>query len=168
MQVYRYLDIGSAKPSRQTSERIKYHLIDLVKPSFQFNAGMFVHHTEDLIREISGRRKFPVIVGGTAFYLRNFIFGLPLTDRSPPDEPEGRNEKSSPYSPPLSSRVRLLVSLLVEVKEREEELSISTITISPGVKRPSADNKPPEPGVQRLSEPETAAISNKGIIINFL
>lgn len=85
MQVYRYLDIGSAKPSRQTLERIKYHLIDLLEPSFQFNAGMFVHHTEELIREISGHRKLPVIVGGTAFYLRSFIFGLP-------DSPSGNLE----------------------------------------------------------------------------
>jgi len=89
MQVYRYLDIGTAKPSRQTLERIKYHLIDLVEPSFQFNAGMFVHHAEDLIREISGCRKLPVIVGGTAFYLRNFIFGLPA---SPPGDVEIREE----------------------------------------------------------------------------
>jgi len=83
MQVYRYLDIGTDKPSRQALERIKYHLIDLVEPSFQFNAGMFVHHTEDLIRVISGRRKVPVVVGGTAFYLRSFIFGLPA---SPPGD----------------------------------------------------------------------------------
>jgi len=48
-----------------------------------------VHHAEDLIREISGRRKLPVIVGGTAFYLRNFIFGLPA---SPPGDLEIRDE----------------------------------------------------------------------------
>lgn len=94
MQVYRYLDIGSAKPSGQTLERIKYHLIDLVEPSFQFNAGMFVHHTEDLIKEISGRGKLPVIVGGTAFYLRNFIFGLPA---SPPGDLEIREELMQIY-----------------------------------------------------------------------
>ena len=89
MQVYRYLDIGSAKPSRQALERIKHHLIDLVEPSFQFNAGIFVHHTEGLIREITGRRKLPVIVGGTAFYLRSFIFGLPA---SPPGDQKIRQE----------------------------------------------------------------------------
>ena len=115
MQVYRYLDIGSAKPSGQTLERIKYHLIDLVEPSFQFNAGMFVHHTEDLIREISGRRKLPVIVGGTAFYLRNFIFGLPA---SPPGDLKIREELKQLY---IKKGNLFLYSKLKEVDARSAE-----------------------------------------------
>jgi len=115
MQVYRYLDIGSAKPSRQTRERIKYHLIDLVEPSFQFNAGMFVHHTEDLIREISERRKLPVIVGGTAFYLRSFIFGLPA---SPTGDLKIRQELQQLY---IKKGNLFLYNKLKEVDARSAE-----------------------------------------------
>ncbi|MEE8591250.1 MAG: tRNA (adenosine(37)-N6)-dimethylallyltransferase MiaA, partial [Spirochaetia bacterium] len=46
MQVYRYMNVGMAKPSDQLRERIPHHLIDVVEPTFQFNAGEFVHRAE--------------------------------------------------------------------------------------------------------------------------
>jgi tRNA dimethylallyltransferase len=77
MQVYRYMDIGTAKPSPQERARIPHHLIDAAEPSEQFNAGRFVAETEGLIRQISQREKVPVVAGGTAFYITNLLHGLP-------------------------------------------------------------------------------------------
>ena len=77
MQVYRRLDIGSAKPDSEYLKRMPHHLIDILDYKEQFNAGDFVRRAEECIRGIDGRGLLPVISGGTAFYFRNFIYGLP-------------------------------------------------------------------------------------------
>jgi tRNA dimethylallyltransferase len=87
MQVYRYMNVGTAKPSDQLRERIPHHLIDIVEPTFQFNAGQFVRRAERLLPEIRRRGKTPILCGGTAYYLRSFITGLP---DSPPGDPSIR------------------------------------------------------------------------------
>jgi tRNA dimethylallyltransferase len=57
--------------------RFRYHLLSFLEPSQQYNAGEFVKRTESLIPEIRGRGKVPLVCGGTAFYIRSFLFGLP-------------------------------------------------------------------------------------------
>ncbi|MDR1625959.1 MAG: tRNA (adenosine(37)-N6)-dimethylallyltransferase MiaA [Spirochaetia bacterium] len=77
VQVYRGLDIGSAKPLPGFRQKIPHHLIDILDPGEQFTAGAFVRAAENLIREIAGRGRLPVVSGGTAFYFRNLVCGLP-------------------------------------------------------------------------------------------
>ena len=84
MQVYRGLDIGTAKPSRQLQSRIPHHLIDIVDPDSQFSAGQFVRLAESLNRELRLRGRLPVLCGGCAYYLRSFICGLPEAPASDP------------------------------------------------------------------------------------
>lgn len=79
MQVYRHLDVGTAKPSPPERKTLPHHLIDIKNPDEQYHAGEFVTAAERLIPEITARGMLPVIAGGTAFYFRNFIFGLPGT-----------------------------------------------------------------------------------------
>lgn len=89
MQVYRGLDIGTAKPPRETLDRIPHHLIDICDPWEQFNAGRFVEEANRLISEIESRAALPVVSGGTAFYFKNLLYGLPGT---PPATPATRGE----------------------------------------------------------------------------
>ncbi|MDR2785431.1 MAG: tRNA (adenosine(37)-N6)-dimethylallyltransferase MiaA [Treponema sp.] len=77
MQVYRGMNIGTAKPSPELLARLPHHLIDIRDPCEQFNAGEFVRLADEAVRSITGRGKFPVISGGTGFYLANFVLGLP-------------------------------------------------------------------------------------------
>ncbi len=77
MQVYRFMDVGTAKPSAGERARIPHHLVDVADPSEQFNAGRFVNEVEALIPAITGRGRIPVVVGGTAFYITNLLYGLP-------------------------------------------------------------------------------------------
>jgi tRNA dimethylallyltransferase len=81
MQVYRGMDIGTAKPSAQEREKLPHHLIDIRNPNEQFNAGDFVRLANEAIADIARRGAFPVVCGGTGFYLKNLILGLP---ESPP------------------------------------------------------------------------------------
>ena len=74
MQVYRFQDIGTAKPDQDARKNLPHHLIDIRDPSRQFNAGDFVTLADKLVKEITGRGNLPVIAGGTAFYFKTFLF----------------------------------------------------------------------------------------------
>ncbi len=85
MQVYRGMDIGTAKPDKSFLRYLPHHLLDLCDPREQFCAGDFVRLADASCAEIHARGKLPVILGGTAFYIRNFLYGLPETPESDPD-----------------------------------------------------------------------------------
>ena len=82
MQVYRGMDIGTAKPDPVLLQNLPHHLINICTPDEQFCAGDFVRLADTACRDIYSRGKLPVILGGTAFYIRNFLFGLPETPAS--------------------------------------------------------------------------------------
>ncbi|MDR2049455.1 MAG: tRNA (adenosine(37)-N6)-dimethylallyltransferase MiaA [Treponema sp.] len=76
MQVYRGMDIGTAKPSLELRRHLPHHLIDIRNPGEQFNVGDFVRLADLTCADIHSRGKLPVVSGGTGFYLKNFILGL--------------------------------------------------------------------------------------------
>lgn len=76
-QVYRHLDIGSAKPTAEQRALVPHHLIDICDPTEQYSVGRFVRDAEALIPQIIERGKIPIVLGGSGFYLRNLIYGLP-------------------------------------------------------------------------------------------
>ncbi|MDA3813885.1 MAG: tRNA (adenosine(37)-N6)-dimethylallyltransferase MiaA, partial [Candidatus Cloacimonetes bacterium] len=75
-QVYKYLNIGTAKPTIEDQKKIKHHLIDIVKPDEEYNAGTFSEDADKLIKEISSQNKIPIICGGTVFYIKALIEGI--------------------------------------------------------------------------------------------
>ena len=87
MQVYRGMDIGTAKPSSMERAKIHHHLIDIRNPDEQFNAGDFVRLAEEACLAAAGRGALPVVSGGAGFYLKNLIMGL---SGAPPSDPEIR------------------------------------------------------------------------------
>lgn len=101
MQVYRGLDIGTAKPGPEVRRGLPHHLIDVTDPSEQFTVGDFVHAADRLVPQISRRGNLPVISGGTAFYVRGFLFGLPDT-------------------PPAFTEIRALIKREMEQRGNDE------------------------------------------------
>ena len=89
MQVYRGMDIGTAKPPAELQKKLPHHLIDIRNPNEQFNAGDFVRLADKACREINSRSSLPVLLGGTGFYLKNFIYGL---SSAPPSNPDLREK----------------------------------------------------------------------------
>jgi len=75
-QVYRGLDIGSAKPSADERAQVPHHLIDLVEPTARYSAGEFVRDAANAIADIESRGRVPLLVGGTMLYLRSLIGGI--------------------------------------------------------------------------------------------
>lgn len=76
MQVYRHLDIGTAKPTAEERRRVKHHLLDLVNPDDEYHVGRFVVDAEQACREIAERGRVPILTGGTGLYLKGFQEGL--------------------------------------------------------------------------------------------
>ncbi len=76
MQVYRYMDIGTAKVSKTERQLVAHHLIDIIDPDEQYDAARFVNDARNAITMITSRGKIPLITGGTGLYLRSLINGL--------------------------------------------------------------------------------------------
>jgi tRNA dimethylallyltransferase len=75
MQVYRHLDIGTSKPTRQERDRVPHHLIDIIDPDEEFNAALFRGLADGIIGKLQGKKAI-FVVGGTGLYVRALIGGL--------------------------------------------------------------------------------------------
>lgn len=81
MQVYRNLDIGTAKATKEEQSRAPHHLVDIMEPDQPYNVQLFVEMAEEAINEISGRDRIPVIAGGTGLYIESLINGIKFADQ---------------------------------------------------------------------------------------
>ncbi len=82
--VYIGMDVGTAKPDAEERADIPHHLLDIVTPDKQFGVGDFLLLADKACRDILSRGKYPIVLGGTGFYIRNFLLGLPVTPASDP------------------------------------------------------------------------------------
>jgi len=76
MKVYRRMDIGTAKPPQEARRLVRYHLIDIVEPSDPFSVATFLEAASEAIKQIKGRNKTVIAVGGTALYIKALLYGL--------------------------------------------------------------------------------------------
>jgi len=76
MAIYRGMDIGTAKPSRELRERAPHHLIDIVDPADEFSVAQYVDVAGAVVEQIRGRGREPLFVGGTPLYLKSLLRGL--------------------------------------------------------------------------------------------
>lgn len=76
IQVYRGLDIGSAKATKEERARIRHYLVDVEDPWKQFTVARFIELADEACAEIAKEGKTPVLCGGTAYYFKHFLYGL--------------------------------------------------------------------------------------------
>jgi tRNA dimethylallyltransferase len=98
MQVYRGLDIGTAKPSPSDRNRVPHHLIDVVDLTEPFDAAQFVRLARQAVAEIQARNRVPILCGGTGLYFKAFLEGL---GEAPPADPGVRAELEATPLPEL-------------------------------------------------------------------
>ena len=75
-QIYKYLDIGTAKPSKEILQQLPHHFIDILEPDATYSAGQFSLDARKVIDQIFGRGKLPLVVGGSGLYLKALLEGF--------------------------------------------------------------------------------------------
>ena len=80
MQVYRGMDIGTAKITKEEMDGVPHHLIDILNTDEPFNVAIFQEKARQAIDEIYNRKHIPIIVGGTAFYIQALLYGIDFTE----------------------------------------------------------------------------------------
>ena len=89
MQVYKGMDIGTAKADKEQLKKIKHHLIDIKEVSDIYNVADYYSDAHAACRKILFKGMVPIIVGGSGFYIHSFLYGSPL---GPPSDPEVRGK----------------------------------------------------------------------------
>lgn len=80
MQIYKNMNIGSAKPSKEEMQGIKHYLIDFIEPDKRYSVAEYKKQAEIVIQEILKKAKNPIIVGGTGLYVNSLIYGIEYND----------------------------------------------------------------------------------------
>lgn len=86
MQIYKYMDIGSAKPTREEMQGVPHHMIDVVDPKEEFSVAFYRQMAVDCIDNIIKRGKVPIIVGGTGLYINSLTYPLDFTETAKDEE----------------------------------------------------------------------------------
>ncbi|MCL5021787.1 MAG: tRNA (adenosine(37)-N6)-dimethylallyltransferase MiaA [Nitrospirae bacterium] len=76
MQIYRHMDIGTAKPSGEQMSLVKHHMIDIVEPSENFSTGTYTERVVPIIEGLHAKGKIPLVVGGTGLYIKAMTRGI--------------------------------------------------------------------------------------------
>jgi tRNA dimethylallyltransferase len=149
MQVYRGMDIGTAKPTRAERAEVPYHLLDLADPDHNFSLPEFQAAMAEALAGIEARGHRALLVGGTALYLRAVVDGLTL----PPQYPEVRDElEAEPDTALLHARLAELDPVgatRMEPTNRRRVVRALEVTLGSGrpfsVHGPGLEDHPPTP-----------------------
>jgi tRNA dimethylallyltransferase len=79
-QIYRYMDIGTAKVEKEYRDKIKHHMIDIVDPNEEFSVADFKKNTMKIIEHVNGKGKIPLLVGGTGLYINSIVYDIDFTN----------------------------------------------------------------------------------------
>ncbi len=76
MQIYRYMNIGTAKPSYEERQMVRHHMLDIINPWELYSTGEYIKNVKPVIENLHGRDKIPIIVGGTGLYFKAMTRGI--------------------------------------------------------------------------------------------
>ena len=80
MQIYKYMDIGTAKITREEMDGVRHFLVDELEPDEEFNVVVFQKMAKAALQDIYSRGKVPIVVGGTGFYIQALLYDIDFTD----------------------------------------------------------------------------------------
>ena len=118
MQIYKDLNIGTAKATKEEQNEVKHYLIDTVNPNEDYSVQEFTEKTRELITNITNKNKLPILVGGTGLYIRSLIY--PFSFCSTPKNDKIRNK----YNKILNEKGKEYLYNLLKEKDYESALNI--------------------------------------------
>jgi tRNA dimethylallyltransferase len=137
-QVYRGMDIGTAKPTREEQSRARHHLLDLVNPGEPFTLSQYQHLAYAAIADIHARGKLPFLVGGSGLYVRAVLEGLSIP-RVPPN-PERRAALEREDSAALYARLQQVDAQAAErIDPRNKRRVIRALEVCEATGRPISE-----------------------------
>ena len=86
MQIYKYMDIGSAKVTKDEMDGVEHHLIDIIEPDIPFSVADFKEYGDKAIKEILNKNKFPILAGGTGLYINSLTCNMTFTEAEKDEE----------------------------------------------------------------------------------
>jgi tRNA dimethylallyltransferase len=101
--VYKYLDIGTAKPTDLEQSQAKHHLINIVEPNDNFNVADFKKLADKLIVNINIKGKVPIMVGGSGLYVNSVVYDYKFADKNAPKDPNNPRHLASHAITPIST-----------------------------------------------------------------
>ena len=116
MQVYRRMDVGSAKVRTEEMQGIRHHLIDVLDPDEDFNVVLFQKLAKEAISDILSRHKIPILVGGTGFYIQSVLYDIDFTEHAEDTSLRNRLEEYA-----RTNGVHALHELLVQADPKAAE-----------------------------------------------
>ena len=120
-QVYRYMDVGTAKPSREERELVPHHLVDIIDPSDDFSLGEYISHVEQAIKIAKTHDSAPLLVGGSGQYVMAVLEGWNVPSIAPDPELRARLEDdlAAKGLEPLLDELRDLDAIALESVDRK-------------------------------------------------
>lgn len=140
LQLYRGLNIGTAKPSVEERAMVPHHLFDILEPHELFTAGDYMRIARPLLRTISERGHLPVVVGGTGFYIRALLLGL-FSGPSRDDELRNRLTEKEQRRPGFLHRLlaRLDPNAARRIHANDKNKLIRAVEVCIGSRRPMTE-----------------------------
>lgn len=80
MQIYKYMDIGTAKPTKEEKKGVPHHLIDIIEPDEEFSVADYKYLAEKVIEDVSKRRNVPILTGGTGLYINAVCYNYAFSN----------------------------------------------------------------------------------------
>lgn len=142
MQIYRGMDIGTAKDSPEERQRIPHHLIDIVDPGTPFSCSQYAEAARAAINDILGRGKLPILCGGTGLYLESAVFDRTMT--SPGEDAAVRStleERSDEENYAELSAVDLISAAAIHPNNRKRVIRALEIYRISGVPKSEWDRR---------------------------
>ncbi len=122
-QVYRYMDVGTAKPTVQERETVPHHVIDVVDPDEEYSLALFLRNARAAIRDVHSRSRLPIVVGGSAQYIWGLLEGWEVP--TVPPDPEIRRELE------LRAKNDGLETLAAELKRLDPKAAAAVDVLNP-------------------------------------
>jgi tRNA dimethylallyltransferase len=139
--LYRHLEIGTAKPSVEERGRVPHHMIDIAEPTETVTAGDYARGARAAIREISSRKRLPIVVGGTGLYLRALLEGLfagpPRSDQLRARLRDRATDRGAEYLHRILQRLDPRGAKTIHANDTRKV--IRAIEVSLGARRPMTD-----------------------------
>ena len=81
MQIYKHMDIGSAKPTKEERREVPHHLVDFINPTEEFSVAKYQKYARECIFDINRRGKVPILSGGTGLYIDSVIYDMDFSNK---------------------------------------------------------------------------------------